>query len=253
MKKVKTLLILLALVAGFLQLKAVDFKPETLHYVISYKWGLVHKDAGEAILSLRESGGKYQLKLTGKTKPWADKFYMVRDTLVATVAKEGFKPQSYSKIAHEDGKYSRDDITYSYGKGVVGGHSVRTRIDKKGNKNVTEKNFTATGATFDMLSVFYFLRTIDYATLTSGKQVKASLFSGSKVETVTVRYVGKENLKLRDKTTREAYHIKFRFTTAGQKKSSDDLDAWISTDSSHIPLQVVGSLPVGQVRCYYIP
>lgn len=124
---------------------AADFKPENLHYVISYKWGLVHKDAGEATLTLREDGSRYKLRLTGKTKPWADKFYMVRDTLMATVRKDGFRPVSYSKIAHEDGKYSRDDITYSYGGSTVGGHSVRTRVDKKGNRNVTEKNFTATG------------------------------------------------------------------------------------------------------------
>ncbi|MDE6077692.1 MAG: DUF3108 domain-containing protein, partial [Muribaculaceae bacterium] len=65
--------------------------------------------------------------------------------------------------------------------------------------------------------------------------------------------VGEEKLKLRNKTEREAYHIKFNFTTEGKKKSSDDLDAWISTDPKHIPLQIVGSLPIGQVRCYYLP
>ena len=104
-----------------------------------------------------------------------------------------------------------------------------------------------------MLSVFYFLRVIDYDKLTSGNVVKATMFSGSKVESLTIRCVGRETIKLRDKSKREAYHIKFKFTTEGKKKSSDDIDAWISTDSRHIPLQVVGSLPVGQVRCYYIP
>lgn len=82
--------------------------------------------------------------------------------------------------------------------------------------------------------------------------VTATVFSGSKVESITIRCVGEERIKLRDKSERDAYHIKFKFTQAGKKKSSDDIDTWISTDSSHIPLLVVGSLPVGQVKCYYV-
>ena len=82
-------------------LQAKGFSDETLHYVISYKWGLIHKDAGEATLVLKNSGNHYSISLYGKTKPWADNFYQVRDTLLGKIRKEGFKPLSYSKIAHE--------------------------------------------------------------------------------------------------------------------------------------------------------
>jgi len=256
MKYLKTeffaILVLVCLV-GASSLSAAEFANEKLNYVISYKWGLIHKDAGTATLELSNHGAVYKIRLVGKTKPWADRFYQVRDTLLGTVRKNGFKPESYSKIAHEDGKYSRDDIIYSYAGSTVGGHAKRVKIDKKGNVSHSEKQLTATGVTFDMLSVFYFLRTIDYSRLASGNVVKASVFSGSKSEMLTIRCVGKETIKLRDKSRQEAYHIKFRFTTEGQKKSSDDINAWISADMRHIPLQVVGSLPVGQVKCYYIP
>lgn len=252
MKSVKILIISLLLTVACVSAGASGFADETLNYVISYKWGLIHKDAGTATLTLRNSGNRYLIKLTGKTKSWADSFYQVRDTLVGSVRKEGFRPEHYTKIAHEDGKYSRDDIAYSYSGDNVGGHSKRVKIDKKGKRTDREKKFTASGPVYDMLSVFYFLRTIDYSRLTSGNVVKATMFSGSKVESLTIRCVGKENIKLRDKSRREAYHIKFKFTSEGQKKSSDDIDAWISTDPRHIPLQVVGSLPLGQVKCYYI-
>lgn len=252
MKKIRAFIAICLLLTGFSVASAVDFDDETLNYVISFKWGLIHKDAGTASLSLRNAGDKYKIRLTGKTKSWADNFYQVRDTLIGTVRKDGLKPERYSKIAHEDGKYSRDDIVYSYAGSTVGGAAKRTKIDKKGNKTNSEKNFTASGPVYDMLSVFYFLRVIDYEKLTSGNVVKATMFSGSKVEALTIRCVGKEMIKLRDKTKREAYHIKFKFTTEGRKKSSDDIDAWISTDPQHIPLQVVGSLPVGQVKCYYV-
>lgn len=229
-----------------------EFSNETLNYVITYKWGLIHKDAGEATLSLKNTGDSYQLKLTGKTKPWADAVYQVRDTLLSNVKKKGFKPISYTKLTHENGKYVRDDIKYCYAGSVVGGQTKRIRIDKNGKKDVTTKNLTATGETFDMLSVFYFLRRIDYASLKPGEEIMASVFSGSKSETLTVHYLGEEQVKLKDKSKQMAYHIKFKFTTSGQKKSSDDIDAWISKDPNHIPLLVVGNVAVGQVKCYYV-
>lgn len=229
-----------------------SFRDETLHYVVSYKWGLIHKDAGEATLSLKNQGDKYHLTLTGRTKPWADSFYQVRDTLKGVVVKDGLKPLSYIKIAHEKGKYSRDDIHYSYSGNMVEGIAKRIRQGKDGKITVTEKKLTGTGAVYDMLSVFYYLRDIDYSVLNKGQVISGTVFSGSKVETIVIRCVGMEEIRLKDKSKREAYHIKFKFTTEGKKKSSDDIDTWISTDPSHIPLLVVGSLPVGQIKCYYI-
>ena len=239
------------LLASASGIKAANFADETLNYVISYKWGIIHKDSGDATLKLRNKGDKYEIILTGKTRSWADKMYQVRDTLKGTISKSQFRPLTYTKIAHENGKYSRDDISYSYQGNHVSGHSKRHR-EKDGKINVTEKTLYGDGPVFDMLSVFYYLRTLDYSKLLSGGEVKSTMFSGKKAEQLTVRCVGKEVIKLRDKTKREAYHIKFKFTEEGKKKSSEDIDAWISTDPSHIPLLVTGSLPLGQVKCYYV-
>ena len=35
------------------------------------------------------------------------------------------------------------------------------------------------------------------------------------------------------------------------KKSSDDMSAWISTDSRRIPLRIEGKLPVGKIHILY--
>ncbi len=231
---------------------ASGFSDENLHYVISYKWGLIHKDAGDATLSLLNNGNNYQLILAAKTKPWADKVYQVRDTLLGTIRKSDFKPLSYSKITHEKGRYGKDHITYSYSGTKVTGNCHRIRKDKAGNLNESTKTLTASGPVYDMLSVFYYLRNINYDDLNAGKAIKATVFSGSKAETITIKSLGKEQIQLRDKTKREAYHILFNFTTEGKKKSSDDINAWISADSVHIPLYLVGKLPVGQVRVYFL-
>lgn len=229
---------------------AVTFPDETLHYVVSYKWGLIHKEAGDANVTLRNRGNNYEMTLIGKTRPWADRFYSVRDTLLATVGKNGFRPLKYEKITHEKGKYARDVITYSYHGNITGGRSLKYRTDKKtGTPTVKETMLTASGAAFDFLSVFYYLRTIDYSSLSKDRQIVTTVFSGSKSETLTIRYIGEETVKIRDKSAHKAYHIRFRFTQKGKKKSSDDIDTWISVAASHVPLSIVGNLPVGQVRC----
>ena len=248
MNKIFTFLLLLMLP---LISQGVGFADETLHYVVSYKWGLVHKDAADATLSLRGKGQNYRLMLTAKTKPWADRVFKVRDTLLCDVSKSNFLPLSYSKISHEGGDYRRDDIHYSRSGGKVSGGVTRTKIDKKGQKNVTQKTLYASGEAYDMLSVFYFLRTLDYKALAQRKTISTNIFSGSKVELLTIRYVGTEKLKLRNGSYRDAIKISFSFTTDGRKKSSDNIEAWLSADT-HIPLQLIGKLPVGSVRVYLV-
>lgn len=228
-----------------------SFADEKLNYVITYKWGLIHKEAGTAQLSLTNKGDSYQLTLTGRTKPWADKVFQVRDTLVSQVKKDGFRPQRYIRTAHEGGKYSKDDIRFTYSGSVVKG-TVEKRREKDGKIKTSNASMTASNVAYDMLSVFYYLRTIDYSALDKGKVVTATLFSGSKKETVKIKSLGIEDVKMKNGTKRQSYHIRFNFTSDNGKKSSDDIDAWLSYDNDRIPLVIIGKLSIGSVRCYLI-
>lgn len=227
------------------------FADETLKYVITYKWGLITKDSGDATLSLKNQGPNYYIKLTGKTKPWADGLFHVRDTLISVMDKAKFRPISYTKVAHEGGKYAKDVIEYSYSGSKVGGKATKYR-EKKGTTKTEQIELSATGDTFDMLSVFYWLRSIDPATLPIGQKVTATLFSGSHEETVKIWKVGQESIKMRDGSKRDAWHIRFTFTSKGGKKTSDNIDAWISKDDRRIPLEIKGKLPLGHVNAYLI-
>lgn len=253
MKK-RILLIVLILTASISCLRAAgtEFRPETLHYNITYKWGLIDKVAGTATLSLSDNSSSYRLMLTARTKPWTDKVFQVRDTLKGTVSKTDFRPTRYVKIAHEGSRYSLDDITYTYSGSAVKGTARRVRVNKKGERSESSISLSSTGKTFDMLSVFYYLRTLDFKKMSNGTSVKVNIFSGKQTETVTIRCTGKERITLHGSKgiNKEAWHIKFQFTSGGGKKSSDDIDAWISTDPQHVPLQVFGKLPIGQVRVY---
>ena len=225
---------------------------EKLNYVVTYKWGLIQKDAGDVEITKKPKGEGYELKLVAKTKPWADRIYKLRDTLISNTQRDRYKPLHYTFIAHEKNKYKKDDIKFSYSGNKVKGDAVKYKEDKNGVISQSSHQMEGIGPTYDMLSVYFFLREIDYSSLKPGETVQATIFSGSKEESLEVKCEGKEIVKLSDKSEHEAWHIVFKFTQKGGKKSSDDINCWVSTAPDHIPVLIIGNLPIGQVRVNYV-
>ena len=227
------------------QVMAKDFSNETLNYEIIYQWGVIWKHAADATLTTRKTKDGYYAQLTGKTRSWADKVYPVRDTLKCTMDKN-LKPLRYEKLTHEKDYYARDVIKFNYNYSHTSAHCTRYR-----KSGTTSSDLSAKSQAYDMVSVFYMLRNLDYDELSRNKNYTTVIFSGKEKEYLTINYKGVETIKMRDGTKRKAHHINFSFTQKGGKKSSDNLTAWMSTDDDRIPLLLVGKLPVGEVKCYY--
>lgn len=245
MKKLFLTLALALAVAFPRQALAVDFSKEVLNYEVVYHWGVIWKHAADATLSIRKSGSGYYAQLTGKTRSWADKVYPVRDTLKCTMNAK-MQPLEYQKLTHEKSYYARDVVKFTNGSGST--KATCTRYRKSGNKTLT---LSTSGQAYDMVSVFYMLRKLDYDELSRSKSYVTTIFSGKQKETLTLHYKGVETIKMRDGTKRKAHRIEFHFTQKGGKVSSDNITTWMSTDNARIPLLFVGKLPVGEVKCYY--
>lgn len=228
-------------------MQSVNFREEKLNYQIVYHWGLIWKHAASATLEIKDGGRFYEAKLSARTLSWVDNIYKVRDTLSSSIDKNRFVPVKYIKTTHEKKHDGKDIVDFFVKNGITTGYCTRIRPGKDDFK-IT---LTADGPAYDMLSVFYWLRNIDMGELAKNKTFSVTVFSGKRKERLDVTYVCEERVKMRDKSHRDAYHIKFKFTEDGKNKSSDDIDTWISTDESRIPLLLKGSLPIGEVRVYY--
>ena len=244
----KRLMAIMSLVVALMlpqQLQARDFANETLNYEVVYHWGMIWKHAADATLSLRKTSSGYNAQLTGKTRSWADKVYPVRDTLKCTMDSK-LRPLKYEKLTHEKDYYARDVLKFSYNYSHTSAHCTRYR---KGG--TTSIDLSAKAQAYDMLSVFYMLRNLDYDELSRNKNYTTVIFSGKEKEYLTINYKGVETIKMRDGSKRKAHCIHFKFTQEGGKKSSDNITVWMSTEADRIPLLLVGKLPVGEVKCYY--
>jgi hypothetical protein len=245
MKKLLAIMVLAVAMVLPQQVAGKDFGNETLNYEVVYHWGMIWKHAADATLSLRKTSSGYNATLTGKTRSWADKVYPVRDTLKCTMNNK-LQPLTYEKLTHEKDYYARDVVKFSYNYSHTNAHCTRYR-----KSGTTTLDLSAKTQAYDMLSVFYMLRNLDYDELSRNKNYTTVIFSGKQKEYLTINYKGVETIKMRDGSKRQAHCITFKFTQKGGKQSSDNLTAWMSTDDSRIPLLLVGKLPVGEVKCYY--
>ncbi len=241
--------ILITITALFLALgaSAQSFEPETLHYKVMFKWGLINKQAGTVSIRLDRDAttGGYRSRLTAASAPWADKFYCVRDTLQCRMSLD-LKPSLYEKNSHEGKEDKVDRVVYSRQ-----GHRVTAQCTRKkwkdGKLTVDERrDLAAEGTTVDMLTAFYYMRDLPFTSWKPGHVLTINIFSGKRKELLTIKYLGIEKVNDQD-----CYHISFIFTSDGKTRTSDDMEAWISTAPGRIPLKLEGKLPVGKVKCYF--
>lgn len=225
----------------------ITFADESLNYEIVYHWGLIWKHAASATLSLTASGSHYNSRLAARTVSWADKIYRVRDTLSCQMLRDGLKPLRYVKATHEKKYIDQNIVSYTYTDTATLGKCIVIRPDR----DTVVTNLSARGPVYDMVSVYYYLRTLDFDAMGKGGSTSLTIFSGKRKENLKITYIDRREVKLRDKSRHEAYYIRFAFTQEGGKKSSDDIETWISTDERRIPLMLIGKLPIGEVRCYY--
>lgn len=155
--------------------KALTLTNESLNYQIVYHWGAIWKHAGDATLSVSKSGNGYKAMLTGKTRSWADKIYTVRDTLKCSM-NINFRPLKYEKFTHENSYYAHDVVAFnSSGAGTT---AACARYRK--GKPTAKINLSHGAAAYDMLSVFYMLRNMDFSKLETNKVYKSCVSQARK-------------------------------------------------------------------------
>lgn len=235
--------------AGFLN--AATLSNETLTYKVMFKWGLIQKQAGRGTLQLKDEGSQFVSILHAQSEPWADKFYKVRDTLTTVMTKPDMLPLRYERIAHEGGRYSHDIVNFTRKGNLSTGDCHRYRRGKKDTTtSYANMSVQAEGIAVDMLSSFYYLRTLDFPKFKNGHKTVINIFSGKRKEILQITYLGLENVKI-DSKTYPAYHVTFTFTSDGKKETSDPINAWISADGRLIPLKILGKLKVGSILIFY--
>jgi hypothetical protein len=214
--------------------------PERLFYDLTWT-GI---KAGEAELEVKDDGDYLSIISKANSLKWVSVFYPVEDIVVSRLKKERYgdffaKPMNY-RLKIKEGKHRRD-------KELIFDHSSNTVTYINHLKN-EKKVFSIGVSTFDALSCFYYVRTLN---LEVGKSVFVNLFDSKKFYSVEVQVLRKESIK----TPLGVFNtilIKPVMKTEGIFSRKGDIFIWLSDDERRIPVMLQSKVAVGAVRAVLV-
>jgi len=236
------LTILLFVVSGVFYAQETKIKPyksgEWLHYKMSYSGFL---RAGSATLELKESilDGKkvYHAIGFGKTSTIIGWFFKVRDTYESFFDIDDPKPYLFKRDVYEGGHIIKRDIKFDQEKKIA---------NIKDYKYKTEKDVTFQNVQ-DMISSFYYLRSVNIDSIQEGDEISLDMFFDSKTYPFKLKFLGTEILRTKFGKIKT---LKFRpIVQAGRVfKESESVTIWVTADDNKVPIKLKASLSVGSLR-----
>ncbi len=208
---------------------------EKLTYRIHY--GFV--DAGEAVIEVKNSpytfDGReaYHIVGLGRSLGAFNWVFKVRDRYETYMDKSGLFPHRFIRDVNEGGYTIHQDYTFNQKKRAVRTHS--------------KKEFATPAFVQDMLSSFYYARTLDYSNARVGDVFTIMTYLDDEIFPLKIKYMGKEEVKMRQGTFRC-----LKFVPVIQEgrifKDEEDMKVWITDDANHIPILVESKILVGSIK-----
>lgn len=208
---------------------------EVLEYRLHY--GLVN--AGTAKLEVKKLENKiagrevYHIIGTGKTKGAFDWFFKVRDRYETYLDVDGVFPWMFVRNINEGGYKKQQTYKFAQSKNKV--------------NNGEGESFETPEGIQDMLSSFYYARSIDFSNAKLGEVYTIWSFVDDEIWPLKIRYMGKDEIKVSGQKYKA---IKFHPVVQEGRlfENEEDVTVWISDDENKIPLLAQGKVMVGSVK-----
>lgn len=208
---------------------------EELRYRIHY--GVV--DAGEAVLKVTASDKKVNgrnvlhVEGTGRSLGAFDWFFKVRDKYESYIDEKGVFPWLFVRRVYEGGYEINQDYTFMQHKKKVDNGSGKTYIVPE---NVQ-----------DMISAFYYARTLNFDGAKKGDIYTITTFCDDTLYNLKIKYVGKETVSLRKGKFKCLKFVPV-LQTGRIFKNEEDLSVWITDDKNKIPILAKAKIWVGSIK-----
>ena len=238
MKKLIVLLFLLFLTKGYSQIKT----NEKLTYKASYNMsGLLTQLAQVSMeTELMKTSKNTFLHLSCEATTFSkwDTFFKIRDLYESYVNPQTLRPSLYKRSINEGGYTKTEKYVFK-----ADGKTINSTSKRK-NKPETQKTFTVGGATQDVVSILYKLRTVDFENYKNGQTKSFTIVFDEKEIPVVVKYMGKETVNAANLGKVACYKISIAAKTA-VLKGKDQNVIWLTADAKKIPTLIRFSIPVG--------
>ena len=231
---------------GYRKVKNTSFtRGEHLTYYAHY--GFITAAEGEVIMdeNISSINGRpcYKVDVYGKTTKFFDVIAKVRNHWGTYIDTTSIIPQKFYRYIDE-GSYKRNEIMeYDHEHDSLFVHTLdlETRELKRIDPYAVKDNIQ------DVLSGFYYLRTVDFSKLSVGELISIDGFYKNKAFDFKVRYEGKDIIK-----TKLGKIKALKIAPVMPKNSVFDgensIHLWLSDDENKIPLRVKTEMFIGSIK-----
>ena len=205
---------------------------EYLKFDINY--GFV--TAGEAVLEISDtaiSGRKcLRVNFSLDSKPFFSVFYKVEDRYHTVIDADGIFPWHFEQHIREGG--FRRDFTADFDQRL---HLATT----------SEGQHKIPSYVQDLLSAFYFARTIDYTDFKPGQRIHLQNFYKDSTYELAVKFRGRQTIEV-EAGTFNCVVIEPLAKEGGLFKGDGKVYVWITDDDRKMPVRVSSKIPIGSVE-----
>ncbi|WMJ73222.1 DUF3108 domain-containing protein [Cytophagaceae bacterium ABcell3] len=214
---------------------------EVLKYKVHY--GIIK--AGEATMELSPKLYKvndrvcYKATVFGRSTGAFDLMLRIRDTWGSYIDSDALVPQrSFRNI--EEGKYRyKETVNYDHA-----GKRVEIEADKKGT--IVHDTLEIKPSVQDMVSGYYYLRTLDFDSYETGDTLTVDAFFEDKLYDFKLKYMGKGEVSTKFGKV-DGILLTPIMPDNDLFKGGESIKFWVTDDKNRIPIKIEAELFLGSV------
>ncbi len=184
----------------------------------------------------------FKVNVFGKTAGMIDVFYKVRDNWGTYIDTTAIVPQRAYRFMKE-GNYRKNEIIYF---NHLKHAATVARLDDKTKKLKKRLNFTVPNNVQDIVSGYYYLRTMDFTKFKKGQIIVIDGFFDEEDYKLKLEYLGTETVDTKFGDL-EAYVLAPILPKNSLFEGDTPIKMWLSKDKNKIPLKIKAQMNVGAV------
>ncbi|QJX46056.1 DUF3108 domain-containing protein [Hymenobacter taeanensis] len=219
-------------------------KGEVLQYKVHY--GLIN--AAEATIELADNIHRvnerpcFRATVTGRTTGSFDYFLRIRDTWRSYIDTTSILPQRFFRNIEEKNYRKQETVDFDHIKDMA---SVESH--KRDKNNVKRNTFKIPNNVQDIVSGFYYLRTLNYDQRRVGEVIKVQGFFDEDVYNMDVIYKGRETVETKAGAIR-AIRLVPKMPDNKLFRGENAVSVYLSDDRNKIPVLIQAELVLGAVK-----
>lgn len=222
---------------------------EVAYYHAYYNWKFIWLNAGDVVFSVKKASWKNNpallLSSIGVTHRGYDRLYRVRDTFKVYVDPLTIEPYEFWQKTNE-GSYTASHH-YLFNRA---NRTVTTVISREGKPYERSVN-SWPSCTFDLLSMVYQARNIDFSKYKDGDKIPIRMIIDGELHNLYIRYQGKEVIKNRDGKSYRCLKFTPLLVKGTIFESGEGMTVWVTDDLNRLPIIVEAKILVGSVKAVF--